>query len=80
MLEGHFYTITVEVWATDHTYLTSFRRWARCRVFLPVEGARVSVLETAEEIPSLLTTQCPECKEKWEGSKVVEVMGKTRWE
>ena len=49
-------------------------------MFFPVEGARVSVLETAQQIPYFSSTQCLDCKAKWEGSQLMDVMRNTKWE
>ena len=62
----------IDVWASDLSYTTKFREWVKNRMFYPVEGVGVSVFETSVQAPTLPSTQCSRCNERWEGSGVLE--------
>ena len=71
--------IDVDIWVTDVTYLSTFRKWCKGCTFLPLEGVSVSIVETQKQAPTLPQNSCAECKKKWEGSGLKEMMEKAEW-
>ena len=74
-----FLSLLLDVWASEYVYLTAFRDWAQRKIFIPVEGVRVSVLES-EPGPLLLpSNQCQACKTKWDEAGLVDRLDNINW-
>ena len=74
-----FLSLLLDVWASEYVYLTAFRDWAQRKTFIPVEGVRVSVLES-EPGPLLLPSdQCQACKTKWDEAGLADRLDNINW-
>lgn len=71
--------LCIDVWATDHTYLSSFWSWVSGRTFFPREGKGVTVVET-EQVISPPATKCHQCQARWDNSRMKDLMVAANWD